>query len=162
MLSIMSPSNVLLIIVGTVSFLSFSHRNPSTPSSVARINRKVAALPNSFSTSHRTCGLPVINKLVFGDPCRIWPNDSRTTIRCSGTHSSSASTHMNVRLVAAIARNISKIPETCSPLPPITFFSFRKPLSITSGISPSPLTICLSREPSILTGDCSFRAAKSK
>jgi len=161
MLFIISPSNALLIMVRSVS-LSFSCRNLTTPSSLARINRKVAAPPNPTSTSLRTCGLPVINKLVFGDPCRIWPNDSRSTIRCCGTHSSRASTHMNVRLVAAIARNMFKTPEICSPLPPITFFSFRKPLSITSGISPSPLTICLSREPSILTGDCSFRAAKSK
>jgi len=162
MVFIISPSNVLLILVGVVSFRSFSRRNLMTLSSVARINKKVAAPPNSFSTSLRTCGLPVINKRVFGDPRRIWPKNSRTTIRYSGTHSSSASTHMNVRLVAAIVWNIFKIPEICSPLPPITLFSFLKFLSITSGIFPSPLTSCLSKEPSIFTGDCSLRAAKSK
>jgi len=162
MLFIISPSNALLILFRPVSFLSLSRRNLTTPSSVAHISKKVAAPPKPSSTSSRTCGLPVINMRAFGDPCRIWPNDSRTTIRCSGTHSSSASTHMNVRLVAAIVWNIFKIPETCRPLPPITFFSFRKSRSITAGISPSLLTICLSREPRILTGDCSFRAAKSK
>jgi len=161
MLFIISPSNVLLIIFGIVSFFSFSRRKLRTPSSVARIDRKVAAPPNSLSTSLRTCGLPVINKRVLGD-FSICPNDSRTTIRCSGTHSSSASTHINVCLVAAIVWKIFKIPETWSPLPPIDIFSFRKAWTIASGIPPCPLTSCLRRDPSIFTGDCSFRAAKSK
>ena len=162
MLFIISSSNVLLILVGVVSFLSFSCRNLTTPSFVARINTKVAAPPNSLSTALRTFGLPVINKRVFGDPWRICPNASRTTIRNSGTHSSSASTHINVRLVAVIAWNIFKTLEIWSPLPPIALLSFRKSWAIASGISPSPLTSCLSREPSIFAGDCSFRAAKSK
>ena len=162
MLFIISPSNVPLIAFGMVSFLSFSRRNLTTPSSVACISIKLATPPNSLSTSLRTCGLPVINKRVFGDPCSIWPNDSRITIRCSGTHSSSASTHIDIRLVLAIIWNIFKIPETCSPLPPIDLFSFRKSLTMASGISPCPLTSCLNREPRMFTGDCSFRAAKSK
>ena len=162
MLFIISPFNVLLIIFGIVSFLSFSRRKLRTPSSVARMDRNVAAPPNSLSTSLRTCGLPVINKRVLGDPFSICPNDSRTTIRCSGTHSSSASTHINVCLVAAIVWKIFKTPETWSPLPPIDIFSFRKARIITSGIPSCPLTSCLRSEPSIFTGDCSFRAAKSK
>ena len=157
-----SPSNVPLIISGIVSILSFSLRNLWTPSSVARIIIKVA-IPSSFlSTSLRTCGLPVINMRVLGDPRRMWPNESRTTIRCSGMHSSSASIHINVRRVAVIVWNIFKIPDACSPLPPIDIFSFRNSQAITSVIPSCPLTSCLSREPSIFTGDCSFRAAKSK
>jgi len=157
-----SPFNVLLIIFGIVSLLSFSLRNLRTPSSVARINMKVAAPPNSLSTSLRTCGLPVMNMRVSGDPCKICPNDSRTTIRFSGTHSSRASMHINVRLVSVSAWNIFRIPETCSPLPPITLFSFSNSWTIAWGIFPCPLTSCLRREPSIFTGDCSFREAKSK
>jgi len=162
MLLIISASNALLIISGVVSFLSLSRRYLTTPSSVACIGINTAAPSNLLSTSLRTCGLPVINKRVFTDPCRSCPNDSRTIIRCSGTHSSSASTHINVRFVAVMARNIFRIPGTCSPLPPILFPSFRKSWTTTSGIFSSPLTSCLSSEPSIFTGDCSFRAAKSK
>jgi len=162
MLCIISRSNVLLIIFGSLSFLSFSRRNLRTPSSVVRINTKVAAPSNLLPTSLRTCGLPVINMRVLGDPCRICANDSRTTVRFSGTHSSSASTHINVRFVAVMLWNMLKIPETCSPLPPITLFSFRKHWSTTSGTPSSPLTSCRSREPRTFAGDCSFLAAKSK
>ena len=65
-------------------------------------------------------------------------------------------------LLRQLVNGQEEIPETCSPLPPIDIFSFLKSLVIASGISFSPLTNCLSREPSIFTGDCSFRAAKSK
>ena len=162
MLSKIFASKVLLIISGVVSFLSFSRRYLMMPSPVGSINTKVAAPPNFLSTSLRTWDLPVINMRVSSDPCTIWPSDSRITIRCSGTHSSSASTHINVRFVVVMVWNIFKIPETCSPLPPITFFWFRKPRTTASGIPSNPLTSCRNREPSILTGDCSFRAAKSK
>ena len=162
MLSKILASNMVLIISGVVSFLSLSRRYRMMPSPVGSISTKVTAPSNFLSTSLLICDLPVINMRVSSDPCTICPSDSRITIRCSGTHSSSASTHMNVCFLVVMVWNIFKIPDTCSPLPPITFFWFRKPRATASGIPSNPLRSCRSREPSILTGDCSFRAAKSK
>ena len=161
MLFIISASNGLLMLYGVVSFLSFSCRNLTTPSSVACINMKVAAPPYSLSTSLRTFSLPVINKRVFGDPYRICPNPPRTTIRYSGTHSSSASTHINVPRGCDCLEHLQNPRNLESPTPNSPFL-FRKSLAMASGISPPLLTSCLSREPSIFAGNCSFRAAESK
>ena len=155
-------SNVLLIISGAVSFLSFSWRYFLISPPVGSIKTKAAAPFNFLSTSSRICGLPVKNIRVSSDPFTIWPSDSRITLRFFDTHSSSASTHINVRFVAVIVSNIFKIPDICSPLPPITFFSFWKHRTTGSGILSNPLTSCRSREPSIRAGDCSLREAKSK
>ena len=162
MLSKIFSSNSLLIISGVVSLLSFSRRYPTMPSPVGSINTKAAAPPNFRSTSSRICDLPVTNIRVSSDSRAICPNDSRITIRCSGTHSSRASTHINVRFVVVIVWNIFKIPDTCSPLPPITFLWFRKDRTTVSGIPSNPPTSCRNREPSMFTGDCSLREAKSK
>ena len=162
MVSIILASNALLIISGAVSFLSFSRRYMVIPSPVGSIKMKVAAPFNFLSTSLRTCDLPVKNIRAPSDPCTICPSDSRITIRCSGTHSSSASTHINVGFFIVIVWNIFKIPDTCSPLPPIAFFSFWKHWTTASGILSNLLTSCRSKDPSIFTGDCSFREAKSK
>ena len=113
----MSPSNVLLIVFMAVSLLSFSCRYIRTPSSVVCINTKVAAPSNFLSISLCTCGLLVINIGVSDDPCRICARYLRTIVRCSGTSSSSASTHINVPLVPVMLRKMFKIPEICSLLP---------------------------------------------
>jgi len=162
MSSIIFASNALLIISGVMSFLSFSRRYLITPSPVGCITTKFAAQPNFRSTSLWTCDLPVTNMRVWSDSCTICPSNSSIAIRCSGKHSSSVSTYINGHLVLARTWNIFKIPDTCSPLPPIAFFSFREHRTTASGIPSNPLPSCRSSEPSLFTGDSSFLTAKSK
>ena len=150
------------IALGIVSSFNFARSNVMI-SFLVDIIDLVAALPaRRPSTSPRTCGLPVRNSRLPGDLWRIWLSKVRSFARCSARHSSMASMHINVGRENMTSYKNSTISQSISFWLPMIFFCLRKALTIFSGTSPSPPTMCLSTEPRTAAGDCPSWTAKSK
>ena len=115
-----------------------------------------------LSISVRIWGLPVTNIRIPGARSRTSFSESRSLNRSTPAHSSRASMHINVGRADAIAFSIVTRLASWGLRPPIVLFCCWKALAIPSGIFSIPVTICFTKEPSVLVADCSFRAAKSK
>jgi len=162
MFFIMSSSKLLFIASTVVSSLSFAFRNRIMSALVGVIGTVTALWERCFSTSSRTCNLPVRNIRVFGDLCKICCSDSSSFARYSATHSSSASMHIKVGREDEASCNISTTWPSPSLCPPVVSFRSRKASMIFAGIFSSPPTTCFRRELRTVVGDCSFWTAKSK
>jgi len=107
-------------------------------------------------------GLPVRNTHAPGDSRTISRSDLMSSRRCSGVHSSKASTHINSRGNDAMAFfSISTMSGSRRPWPPNSFLASRKASRVCSGIPPL-LASCLSMAPNIFVADCSCCEWKSQ
>jgi len=68
---------------------------------------------HQVSTSSLISGLPAVDTRDFSGFCRIRARESRTSARCSGTHSSRVAMHINVRCVGEA---IGTPPQVLKPL----------------------------------------------
>ena len=117
-----SPSKLLSIASGVVSSSNLEWRYLIISSLLVLIGRLVTLPARRLVISGRMCGLPVTNILVAGDSWRILFSESRSLIRCPGTHSSRASMHMNVCFVEEVVCNIFTMFGSRGLRPPIEFF----------------------------------------
>ena len=157
-----SASRFKSIASGVSSSLSLARRNLIIPSLAGPKDILVTHPARRISISGVICCLPVTNTRAPGDLSRISFIESKSRNRWTAVHSSRASMTINVRREDVIIWSIFTISPSCGLRPLTASFCYRKTRHISSAILPVPLTICLSKELSILIAVCSFRAAKSK
>ena len=158
----MSASRLESMAYGVSSSLSLTRRNLMISSLVGLTDIVVTRLARRVLISAQIWGLPVTNIRLPGDFSMISLNESKSRNRCTAVHSSRASMTINMRCEDVMSCNIFTISASCGLRPLMASLCSRNACHISSRIPPVPLTICFSKDPSILVAVCSFRAAKSK